>query len=357
MSLVINMDVSIIVPVYNVAPYIEASLQSVIRQTYNGEMECILVDDCGTDESMAIAERMIEEYNDSHNDALNVSENEKRRGISFRILCHEKNRGLSAARNTGTRHATGDYIYYLDSDDEITPDCIEKLVEVTQKHPEAEMVIGNIVIMNGVNEKSAFKNGLPPQICSNEEMVSYYHKQLIPINAWNKLMKRSFVESNHLYFKEEIIYEDFLWMFFVVKYLSVVYCVQDVTYRYYVRPGSILTGSNDYAKGKSYSVIYDGILHNLTPGRESAELSRYVEGFCRCYLQYNASFPAYITLFELFRIKAKHNNCWFIYTELMLVHVVSCLGIPLAILAPLNVWRWKMKRWTWKFLLPYVLKE
>ncbi len=56
------MFVSIIIPVYNVAPYIENCLKSVMRQTYTGNMECLLVDDCGSDDSMAIAERMITAY-------------------------------------------------------------------------------------------------------------------------------------------------------------------------------------------------------------------------------------------------------------------------------------------------------
>lgn len=57
------MDVSIIIPVYNVAPYIEDCLNSVMRQTYQGSMECLIIDDCGTDNSIAIAEQMIASYN------------------------------------------------------------------------------------------------------------------------------------------------------------------------------------------------------------------------------------------------------------------------------------------------------
>ena len=89
-----TIDVSIIVPVYNVAHYIEDCLRSVMRQTYKGSMECLVVDDCGTDDSMSIVERMIAEYDGP---------------IQFKILRHEHNRGLSAARNTGTMQATGDY--------------------------------------------------------------------------------------------------------------------------------------------------------------------------------------------------------------------------------------------------------
>ena len=79
------MNVTIIIPVYNVAPYIKDCLKSVVRQTYRGGMECLLIDDCGTDDSIAIAEKMIKTYVGP---------------ICFRIIRHESNRGLSAARNT-----------------------------------------------------------------------------------------------------------------------------------------------------------------------------------------------------------------------------------------------------------------
>ena len=106
--------ISIIIPVYNVAEYITECVQSVMRQTYQGEIECILVDDCGSDGSIAIAEQLIAEYKGS---------------ISFRILHHDHNRGLSAARNTGLEASTGDYVYFLDSDDFIDANTIEVLYE------------------------------------------------------------------------------------------------------------------------------------------------------------------------------------------------------------------------------------
>ena len=106
--------VSIVIPVYNVEPYIEECLQSVMRQTYLGMMECILVDDCGTDNSMGIAEQLIEAYNGP---------------IDFKVLHHEHNRGVSAARNTGIDAACGEYIFFLDSDDWISDDCIERLTQ------------------------------------------------------------------------------------------------------------------------------------------------------------------------------------------------------------------------------------
>ena len=120
--------ISIIIPIYNVEEYITECLQSVMRQTYKGEIECILVDDCGTDNSIAVAERHIADYKGP---------------IEFRVLHHVRNRGLSAARNTGTDAATGDYIYYLDSDDYISDDCLEVLAEPLKKR-EYEMILGDL---------------------------------------------------------------------------------------------------------------------------------------------------------------------------------------------------------------------
>lgn len=63
--------------------------------------------------------------------------------VSFLLLKHTKNKGLSASRNTGTEKATGDYIYYLDSDDELMPNCIEHLVDIAKTDDSIEIVQGN----------------------------------------------------------------------------------------------------------------------------------------------------------------------------------------------------------------------
>ena len=103
--------VSIIIPVYNVVDYIERCWKSVNAQTYS-DIELIFVDDCGTDESISKLETLISE------------------GSRFpvQIIKHKKNRGLSAARNTGIEASSGDYVYFLDSDDDLVPSCIEELV-------------------------------------------------------------------------------------------------------------------------------------------------------------------------------------------------------------------------------------
>lgn len=94
------MKVSIIIPVYNVAPYVKECLSSVMRQTYR-DMEVIIVDDCGKDESMNIVL-----------DNLQGKEEIAPEGISYKIIRHERNQGLSEARNTGLDIAVGDYVFF-----------------------------------------------------------------------------------------------------------------------------------------------------------------------------------------------------------------------------------------------------
>ena len=136
------MKVSIIIPIYNVSQYIKRCIDSVISQTYQN-IECILVDDYSPDNSIHLAEEIINSYKGA---------------IDFRIIHHTQNEGLSSARNSGTNVATGDYLYYLDSDDEITPGCIEKLLALVEKYPNVEMVQGNMQTIPSPNKQSDWRN-------------------------------------------------------------------------------------------------------------------------------------------------------------------------------------------------------
>ena len=299
------MTVSIIIPVYNVAPYVDACLKSVMRQTYGGQMECIIVDDCGTDDSIAIAERMMAAYQGP---------------IQFRMLHHEQNRGLSVARNTGTKVATGDYIYYLDSDDEITEDCIERLMAVALSDSGIEMVQGNgrtdgrwmMDDGRGHTERDPYTKAFPKgHVTSNEEVRAwYYQKELIPVNAWNKLIKRSFLTDHHVSFKEGILYEDNLWMFYSLKYLRRVGFVSDITYFHKRRPGSIMTGTDLKTRAYHCSIIYQDIIAHLTPGREMEEYRRYGGGFANYYLRYAYCLPTFREAFPLYWRQAWQLKCY-----------------------------------------------
>lgn len=227
--------ISIIIPVYNVEPYIAECLQSVMRQTYTGEIECILVDDCGKDNSIAIAEKLIEEY---------TIENQKTKienPISFRILHHNYNRGLSAARNTGTEAATGDYIYYLDSDDYISDDCIAVLAQPLQEY-DYDMVIGDAILFNIAPPIHCLKKEAGP-IFTREEIIAnqcYPYTSLYHM-AWNKLVKKDLFLLYDLSFAEGQLFEDILWSYKCCVCIHSMYVQHYVTYYYRVRENSIMT--------------------------------------------------------------------------------------------------------------------
>lgn len=282
-------SISIIVPVYNVEPYVEDCIRSVMRQTYSGPMECIIVDDCGTDNSMVIVEKFVAEYDGP---------------ISFNILHHEHNRGLSAARNTGMDVATGDYLFFLDSDDELTIDCIEKLTAKVTEDIELEMVQGNAKSNPSKTPDIFNVQILSLQTSKNSEVrfCLFHHRQIIQ-NAWNKLIKRSFIVKNAVKFKEGMLYEDVLWTFFLLKHISRVSFIPEVTYIYRRRPNSIITSTDLKTSMASNKLLYSEILSNLTLGYEKEEMEYYTKRFTGIYI--NDKTTESEAIFHLFLEKAK----------------------------------------------------
>jgi len=223
-----NPLVSIIVPIYNVEKYIERCIESVKAQTY-AEWECICVDDCTPDKSVEEVEK--------------ITHGDKR----FSILHHDKNRGLSAARNTGTRAAKGEYVYYLDSDDELTPICIESLVNLAVKYPKAEIIQGStrsIPEENGDWRDINNKIDYPEYTEDKDWIIRHFYalRNFVPINAWNKLVKKEWIDAagDKLLFVDGIIHEDDRWSFEVTKRITAIAFSRTIGYLHYRTEGSIM---------------------------------------------------------------------------------------------------------------------
>lgn len=267
---VIYPKVSIIIPVYNVSKYIEGCILSVMKQTYP-HIECIIVDDASTDDSIGKCEELTANYQGP---------------ISFEIIRQKQNRGVSAARNKGIDLATGEYIYFLDSDDEITPDCIEKLATPLINDRSIEMTQGNFVWLKKTGETPSPTINIPAQGCNintYEAARKCFFEDKMPY-VWNKLISKFFLNQNQLKFKEGILWEDVLWLHYFAKKLCHVYLIPDVTYLYYRRPHSTTTGLARAEKTKHYAIVYDEITNNLTPGEEDKEVLLYLHQFCQRYL-------------------------------------------------------------------------
>lgn len=233
--------VSIIIPVYNKEKYIERCLNSVINQTYD-HIECIIVDDTSTDNSIEKAHKITDNYKGN---------------LSFTYIIHKKNKGVSAARNSGTKAAKGDYLFYLDADDEIAPDCISKLVNEVYKKPLVDIVQGNTESIPSNNNYELSRYGFPNYYDSNYAIrLRFYDvRKRFPINVWNKLIRTDFIINNNLFFYEGVIHEDELWTAKMVKYCESMTFIYDYTYyRYYV-PNSIMTSTNHIKSGYNWGII------------------------------------------------------------------------------------------------------
>lgn len=264
-----SLTVSIIIPVFAVSDYIERCISSVMRQTY-GHIECIIVDDVSPDDSITKCEQLISNYGGP---------------IRFSILHHEQNRGLSAARNSGTNAATGEYIFYFDSDDELTPDCIEKMVNPILNDPTIEMVQGNYEIYSQCNSQAPIKKRrtqLQEGDYDSKESVWRLYKfgKGYDGHAWNKLIKKEFLCQHQLYFKEGVMWEDMIWSFISVQYLSHLYIIPDVTLLYYIRPQSIMTGTSGKERAQHLEIVYEEIAHHFTADDKGWEAKKYLRGFC-----------------------------------------------------------------------------
>ena len=199
------MDISIIIPIYNVEPWIETCMQSISQQKFRGTYEVILVDDCGTDRSVSLALEELQKAN-----------------IEPVLLRHETNRGLSAARNTGMDVSIGKYILFVDSDDYISEDCLEKLFDKAEE-TRADVTVGGCMTSQGEDFASSF------------------------ITAWNKLYLRDFLRNNNIRFVEGLIHEDNPWSFEISCKTDKVVSIPDITYFYQIRENSLQTGK-DYTK-------------------------------------------------------------------------------------------------------------
>ncbi len=219
--------VSIIIPVYKVESYIVRCIDSVLRQTYR-HIEVILVDDCSPDRSMQMARG-------------HIVQSSLGKDLRFVYLSHQHNRGLSAARNTGINVATGEFLYFLDSDDYIIPECIEMMVGCAAKSPDVEMVYAGAKLSNGPQWLS-FENRNLPDYSDNKDWINHalLKRTVLNMTAWNKLVRRSFIIDNRLYFKEGVIHEDDIWNFDMAKIVSKVAICKHDTYLYEVRETGIM---------------------------------------------------------------------------------------------------------------------
>lgn len=221
--------ISIVIPVYNVECYVKDCLESITNQTLHGNLECILIDDGSKDKSVDVIEAFLEKYNGN---------------IDFRLIKHEENRGQAAARNTGLCHLTGDYVFFMDSDDVIEPTCFEKFVDLLSIHQGVDVIQAGMTTMDGT---SVFSTSEYPEYSTDKLWIKkkFLLPGGIPPGPCNRLMRKDVLLGNNITFHEGIIYEDVPFTFALGQSIDTIAFLKADTYIYRIHEGSTITSSND----------------------------------------------------------------------------------------------------------------
>lgn len=151
------MKFSIIIPLYNKAPYIRKALESVLAQTYT-DYEVIVVDDGSTDDSYAIADKIVREAMGNGLWAIDEETNRQSPITNRLMLLKQQNAGVSAARNNGVAQSHGDYIAFLDADDWWEPTFLEKMLQLIEDYPEAGLYASNYIYYKPGKTRVAVNN-------------------------------------------------------------------------------------------------------------------------------------------------------------------------------------------------------
>lgn len=218
--------ISVIIPVYNVEKYLHECIDSVINQTYKN-LEIILVDDGSTDSSGEICDEYIEK-----DDRITV--------------IHQKNGGLSVARNTGLSEANGNYVYFLDSDDYIAENTLETLLEIGKKD-NSDIVFFDAVSFTDTDDFTVKQNYIRKNKYQTDSGLNIFSKlaanKEFHSAVYLMLFKKSFVENNNLLFVSGILHEDMIFTYQALCLASVVSQCPDALYHRRYRKNSIMTSS------------------------------------------------------------------------------------------------------------------
>ncbi|OUO90975.1 glycosyltransferase family 2 protein [Cloacibacillus sp. An23] len=231
--------ISIIIPVFNIEYYLDRCIKSVQKQTYQ-DIEIILIDDCSTDQSPTICDKL--------------ASNDRR----IKVVHHQTNKGVSAARNTGIKLATGEWIMFVDGDDWIDPDAVEQLYQRIQEY--CDVVVATYTWEREGESKQASPVGFEEHIYKSTDRKKYllglclvrpveipetFPEDMLKCPTFggpiSKLYRKSFLIKNRIIFPTNIKFgEDRVFNLEVMYYARSVQFFNKSIYHYYIRTGSAL---------------------------------------------------------------------------------------------------------------------
>lgn len=220
-----GLDLSILIPAYNVAPYIRECIQSVVDQDTSFVYEIIVVDDGSTDGTSEILDELVDEY-----------------GI---MVLHQHNGGVAIARNNLLNHARGRYVMFLDSDDRLCPHAVEVLMDGTDSS-EIDIVQGMHRDIDGTGRNIASASVSAFFVSKISERYTE-HLQRLSGFPWGKVIRRDLFRD--IRFVENIEFEDTILSFVVYELCKTSRIIPDVIYQYRINSAGITQNIQRNYKG------------------------------------------------------------------------------------------------------------
>ena len=278
------MKFSLVIPVYQVEPYIRRCLLSCVKQAgmAEGSFEIIVVDDQTPDRSMEIVSEFQEHY------------------PMIRTVTRERNGGLSAARNSGLAVAAGEYVWFVDSDDSIVPDALVRLLEELAAAENPDIMIFDAFYDSPEGQRLSHRHA--------EQAFSGSRSRFLPLlygqhTAWTHLYRREFLNRNGLLFAEGFIHEDIEFNLRAYSCCRRFHYLPVPLYRYVVaREGSIISAGNGIARTSAYFKISDTAAKLLRIGRYEPDEVRFLRRTCTDY--------AKAALRNAARMSAENRRTW-----------------------------------------------
>jgi putative capsular polysaccharide biosythesis protein cpsI len=215
-------QISIIIPVYKVEKYIRRCVQGILSQSFKN-YELILVDDGSPDGSGLICDYYAQ--------------------IDSRVkVVHKNNGGVATARNIGLENATGDYVIFVDADDEIVPQALESFSEIVKRYPGVDIIQGGATGIGGTWVPVVDEYWEWPDFQNSQEWVAEVLLHRTSWGIWSKMFKRDIIEKNNIRFIPNIIMgEDQLFLFFFQFHAhSLALCRQDTYIYHQDNEGSVM---------------------------------------------------------------------------------------------------------------------
>lgn len=216
-------DVTIGMPVFQGVDYINRSLESALNQTYDS-IEFLIIDDGSLDGSVDIVKQLIRSHP---------------KGEHIHLITHTSNMGVSFSRNEIIDKTQGDYLYFLDSDDVISNDTILLMMENIRKY-DAEIVFGSYEKIETTGERNIYQ--YPSlQLLEKDALANFAYRKYAGIQAssCNYMVKTSILRENHLRFIDTNYWEDLVFTFDLVTYISRAVLLPNITYSYLCRDNSL----------------------------------------------------------------------------------------------------------------------